>query len=111
MPQTQAIQKISFDELRALLRQGLEELLLFVPDGSEPAIILARTSYESGKEELVPLEKWELNPLSILVDFSTAVRGLRRERSIESVRKILLEENLVQKILAEDESWAQTYLD
>lgn len=108
MPETGSIERISFNQLRAMLRQGLEEVLVLLPESDEPAIQMA---CHDGRQ-FVPIGPGERMPIGLLRDFASAVLSLSEgRRSADEVREILVGKGVAQMIFSDDESWYQLYVD
>lgn len=108
MPREGEIQRISYSQLRDMLRQGFEEVLSFLPEGDEPLIKMV---HNDDRGQLIPMEPEERRPLEILRDSASAISALAEIHSVEDVRWVLVKENVVQMIVSEDEIWRQIYVD
>lgn len=102
------IPHVSFNRLRLLLLSGLLDVLECIPEGGDPAILLAT----SGVDKVIPMAVNDPHArMDLLEDFVVAVRLLAMGRSSEEVQRLMAEEGLAQRIVAGDESWAQQYID
>lgn len=101
------IERISYGQLRAILREGFEGFLRFIPDGDAPMLALAYD--EEGT--LRPLSAEARAPLHILRDFVCAVGTLGRGRAMTEVGALLITEGVAQMIISGDERWAQRFVD
>ncbi|RJQ35977.1 hypothetical protein C4552_04770 [Candidatus Parcubacteria bacterium] len=97
---------ISWNDLRARLREGLDKLLAVVPEGDAPELKLGYR--DSGG--WLPLPPEAADPLVLLREFVGPVVTLSRHRSPAQVRA-LLHQGVGQCLIAEDQSWHQAYVD
>lgn len=102
------VRTISFNELRAMLQEGVDELMAAIPEGNDPVIKL---SCFYGEQEL-PIKPEEMRPGVLLRDFSSAVETFRRiKKSTDAaIREFLGPKGVAQQIIREEEAWYQIYI-
>ena len=109
MAETGKIKKISFDELRALLQQGLGDILAALPRGRDPVVDLTFLNTNG----FVPLDiNGDRERIELVHDFAGAVRDLRitADRSLTDIER-LMADGLAVRIVAGDETWHQEFID